>query len=147
MIAKDFQDTAPPGSSIRILGMVAAADNCDPWLEARFASTPPSTLPALKPKHAAAAERSKTPKVVRTNPDSDEQCCTQCSPSCVLLGMYVVWWVVGIGRRRGAPSSSSSSCSSRHQVRERGKAKNHQNGEEMPQTLMSTLVDCYLFHF
>ena len=29
-----------------------------------------------------------------------------------------------------------------------GKAKNHQNGEKMPQTLMSTLVDvdCYFFY-
>jgi hypothetical protein len=27
-----------------------------------------------------------------------------------------------------------------------GKAKNHKNGEKMPQTLMSTLVNCYFVH-
>jgi hypothetical protein len=38
-----------------------------------------------------------------------------------------------------------------HQVspdfREKGKAQNHQNGEEMPQTVMSALVDCCFLPF
>jgi hypothetical protein len=37
------------------------------------------------------------------------------------------------GRRNGAPWWSV-------------KVPNHENGEEMPQTLMNTLVDCYFYY-
>jgi hypothetical protein len=64
----------------------------------------------------------------------------------VLLGTYVVWWVVGVrGRKR------SSVIEQLHQVSpdfgEKGKAQNHKNGEEMPQTVINTLVDCYFLPF
>jgi hypothetical protein len=52
---------------------------------------------------------------------------------------------VGVGGR-----SWSSIIEQLHQVspdfRERGESKNHKNGEEMPQTLMSTLVDGYFVY-
>jgi hypothetical protein len=33
-----------------------------------------------------------------------------------------------------------------HQEEGRWESKTHKNGEEMPQTLISTLVDCYFFY-
>jgi hypothetical protein len=58
--------------------------------------------------------------------------------------------VCGEGWRGAAGFCSLFGCrgqrgqiSSRHQVRGEGESKNHKNGEEMPQALMSTLVDCY----
>jgi hypothetical protein len=65
--------------------------------------------------------------------------------------MYVMWWVVGVAGRRGAPRSSVSIIIEQlHQQQAssqgEGESKNHKNGEEMPQTLMSTFIDCYFFY-
>lgn len=43
LVARNFTQTAPPESSVRVLGMVGAKDHCDPWIEANVEATPPST--------------------------------------------------------------------------------------------------------
>jgi hypothetical protein len=64
--------------------------------------------------------------------------------------MYVVWWGCGVGGTEHRAPASASIIEQLHQQQAssqgEGESKNHKNGEKMPQTLMSTLVDCYFVY-
>jgi hypothetical protein len=59
VVARELTRVASPGSSVRILGMVAAAEHCDPWIRTHIHVSPPSSsyscrVPArecLHPEH------------------------------------------------------------------------------------------------